>query len=126
MNIMHKPAVYGLIIILVALVMIFVLPTQTERTMSTVTRLLIQEKPLAALKTLESALKKHPGDQILINASVTSANLYLDSLSKQGDYQEAYIWLKQELEDKSYLQPLHSRLNELDAYVTDEKRIGTE
>lgn len=123
-RLLRKPATYGLVFILVALVMIFVLPTEAERSMSQVTRLLSAGEPLAALQVIDPVLKKHPGDLILIDAAVKSAQLHIDMKIKQKDYQGAYNWLKQELVQKSYLHTLQKRLAVLDAYVTTDKLIA--
>ncbi|MDH5182561.1 MAG: adenylate/guanylate cyclase domain-containing protein [Gammaproteobacteria bacterium] len=122
-TVFHTPATYGFILILAALVMIFVFPTQTELSMSKVARLLSAGEPLAALGVLQLELQENPGDLVLINAAVKSANLHLDKLSEEGDYQKAYIWLKKEMAQKNYLHTLSSRLAVLDAYVTTEHLI---
>lgn len=120
---LHKPATYGLILILTALIMIFVFPSQTERNMSKVSRLMSAGEPLAALAVLQPVLKENPEELLLIDAAVNAANLYLDQLAERGEYGKAFTWLQQEMEQKSYLHSLGTRRAVLEAYVTVDQLI---
>jgi class 3 adenylate cyclase len=79
----------------------------------------------AALDIVDGALRAEPGDAALRACGVEVAGAYADLLAARSGAAEALRWVRLQLDNRSFLEPLRARIPELDARATVDEILGS-